>query len=97
VEYSGISETCKHALNTTVKCPSFLGDVSEDNPRLTSEQLTELCTSGCQTSLTDVRKTIASGCDNTDVITFEGADWPGKFFFSDDLNDNIDLCSNTYH
>lgn len=82
MDYPGISESCKHALNTTVqKCPSFLGDVSEDNPRLISAQLSELCTSDCQTSLTDVRKTIVSGCKKTDVITYEGADWPGKLLF----------------
>lgn len=79
-----------------MKCPSFLGDVSEGNPRLTSEQLSELCTTGCQTSLTDVRKTIASGCNNMDVITYEGADWPGMFL-SSELNDGIDVCSNTHH
>lgn len=96
VDYPGISETCKQALNTTVKCPSSLGDVSEGNPRLTSEQLSELCTSDCQASLTDVRRTIAHGCNNTDVITYEAVDWPGMFL-SSELNYGIDVCSNTHH
>lgn len=82
VNYPSISEACARALNTTVsKCPSFLGDVSGDNSRLTSEQLVELCTSDCHASLTSVQKTITTGCNKTDSISLNGIDQPGKSDF----------------
>lgn len=80
VDYPGISDVCADALNTTLTgCPSLLASVAVDNPRLSSDQLLELCTSGCQTSLRDVRQGIANACDqDSDIISYDGVDWPGK-------------------
>lgn len=79
LDYPEISENCMEALNTTVpNCPSLLIRVSVNNPRLDSEQLTALCTPTCRTALTNVRQTIASGCNlDTDVVEFDGVVWPG--------------------
>lgn len=79
VDYPGIGDTCADALNTTVSnCPYFLGSVSIDNPRLDSDQLSLLCTSDCRTSLTSVRQTIATGCNqDSDIISLDDIDWPG--------------------
>lgn len=83
VNHPGMSESCQNALNTTVsKCPSFLGEVSVDNPRLTSEQLSELCTADCQTSLRNARENIAGSCHENDVIDLDEVNWPGMFDFS---------------
>ena len=82
MNYPGISEACARALKTTVsRCPSFLGEVSGDNPRLTSEQLAELCTSDCHASLTSVQEAIATGCNKADSIFLNGIDQPGKSNF----------------
>ena len=82
VDYPGISAACSTALNTTLTtCPSLLGSVSVDNPRLDSASLILLCTSGCQSELTSVRQTIASGCNlASDIITYEDIDYPGEEF-----------------
>jgi hypothetical protein len=80
VDYPDISDTCTDALNSTLSgCPSLLASVALDNPRLTSDQLGELCTSGCHTSLQNVRQKIAKACDqDSDIISYDGVDWPGK-------------------
>lgn len=80
VDYPGISDACADALNSTLSgCPSLLASVSIDNPRLTSDQLSELCTSECRTSLQDVRQEIANACNqDSDIISYDGIDWPGK-------------------
>lgn len=82
IDYPGISDSCSTALNTTLtSCPSLLGSVSVDNPRLDSDSLALLCTSDCQSELTSVRQTIASGCDlASDIITYEDIDYPGMEF-----------------
>ena len=82
VNYPEISDPCSQALNTTVaSCPAFLRDIALDNPRLTSDQLSYLCTPDCHTSLTNVRKTIADGCSaKSDVIFFDGIYWPGVYY-----------------
>ncbi|OBT53418.1 hypothetical protein VE04_07002 [Pseudogymnoascus sp. 24MN13] len=74
LDYPGVSENCMEALNTTApNCPSFLIGVSATNPRLDSEQFTALCTPACRTALTNVRQTIALGCNlDTDVVEFDG-------------------------
>lgn len=102
VNYPGISDSCSQALNTTVaNCPAFLRGIALDNPRLTSDQLSYLCTSDCHTSLINVRKTIADGCNaKSDVIFFEGIDWPGMYPVLCNshwaIYSNI-LCSYAYH
>lgn len=53
-----------------------------DNPRLTSEQLSELCTADCQTSLRNARENIAGSCHENDVIDLDEVNWPGIFDFS---------------
>jgi hypothetical protein len=82
IDYPGISASCSTALNTTLTtCPSLLGSVSVDNPRLDSASLALLCTSGCQSELTSVRKTVASGCElASDIITYEDINYPGEDF-----------------
>lgn len=79
LDYPGVSENCAEALNTTMPgCPSFLIRVSVDNPRLNSDQLTNLCTSRCRSSMTSVRQVIASTCNkNTDVVNIDDVIWPG--------------------
>lgn len=79
LDYPGASENCMEALSTIApNCPSFLIGVSVNNPRLDSEQLAALCTPACRTALTNVRQTIASGCNlDTDVVEFDGVIWPG--------------------
>ena len=91
VDYPGISDTCADALNSTLTdCPSLLASVAIDNPRLTSDQLGDLCTSGCRTSLQNVRQGIAKACNqDSDIISYGGVDWPGKwslFVYFADLN-----------
>lgn len=78
--WQNVSESCVEALNTTVSdCPSFLGVVSVNTPRLKSDQLEQLCTQACKTSLADVRVTIEAGCDShTDTMEWEGVVWPGE-------------------
>ncbi|KAK6950779.1 hypothetical protein Daesc_007304 [Daldinia eschscholtzii] len=87
LDYPGISDACIDALNTTVsKCPGFLVSVSIDNPRLNSEQLSSLCTSDCRTSLTNARKTIASGCNQkSDTLTLDGVVWPASGKYCDEV------------
>jgi hypothetical protein len=81
IEYPGISDACADALNSTLSgCPSLLASVSIDNPRLSSGQLVDLCTSECQTSLRDVHLIIAKACgQNSDIISYDNVDWPGKW------------------
>lgn len=99
VEYPGLSDSCLQALNTTVtNCPGFLGSISVDNPRLRSEQLSWLCTSDCQTSLQDVRKTIVNGCSaKSDNITYGGTVWPGTCSLSLLITGSDSYCSYIHH
>ena len=79
--YPGVSDACTQALNTTVaNCPAFLGVVSVNNPRLSSDQLKSLCTIDCHNSLTSARQTIAQGCTNasSDIIVYDYIAYPGN-------------------
>ncbi|OTB16721.1 carbohydrate-binding module family 50 protein [Daldinia sp. EC12] len=103
LDYPGISDACSDALNTTVsKCPGFLVSVSIDNPRLNPEQLSSLCTSDCRTSLTNARKTIASGCNQkSDTLTLDGVVWPAtyvidRFLYTRDISCRKDKASGKY-
>lgn len=79
LDYPGLSENCLEALNSTVTaCPSFLIQVSVNNPRLNSEELQALCNNGCLESLRSVRQIIQNGCNtNKDVVQFDGVVFPG--------------------
>jgi hypothetical protein len=79
-DWQNVSDSCATALNTTVaNCPSFLNAVSIDTPRLKSDQLSQLCTPECKTSLANVRSTIAAGCDSgSDTVEWEGTIYPGN-------------------
>lgn len=87
VSWPNITDSCAKALNTTVhNCPTFLGHVSVDTPRLKRDQLAQLCTKDCQTSLASVRKTIAAGCDSdNNIIEWDGVGWPGKSWSNNGL------------
>jgi len=91
VDYPGLEDQCQQALNTTVTgCPAFLGSISVDNPRLTSDQLSWLCTSDCQASLHSVQKTIANACGaESDTISYDGTDWPGTYSMPDSFSRNL--------
>lgn len=79
VNYPGISQSCSEALNTTLPgCPWLLFSVSVDNPRLTPNELSQLCTSDCHASLKSARKIIAEGCNHdSDIIAYDETNWPG--------------------
>ncbi|GAW18021.1 hypothetical protein ANO14919_074900 [Xylariales sp. No.14919] len=103
IDYPGVSPACVSALNTTVLgCPSFLISISVDNPRLNSEQLSSLCTSGCRSSLEDTRKIIASACNQTsDVFTLNHVTWPvtyiiDRFLFTQTLSCRKDSASGEF-
>ena len=56
VDYTGISELCVQALNTTLSaCPPFLLTSASDNFRLPGDRLELLCQSECLDSLNTVR------------------------------------------
>lgn len=84
IGYPGLSDGCLNALNTTIKaCPLLLADAALDNPRLNSEQLTELCTASCYSSLSSVRDTISVGCNApNDTIEFDSVVYPGNLHLS---------------
>ncbi|GAW21816.1 hypothetical protein ANO14919_113410 [Xylariales sp. No.14919] len=80
--WPNISTPCFNALNSTVKdCPGLLGDVSVNNDRLRSDQLTALCTTACQSGLKTSRQTILKGCTGpSDVIHFyDGNVYPATY------------------
>lgn len=96
VNHPGMSESCQNALNTILsKCPSLLGEVAVDNPRLTSEQLSELCTADCQTSLRNAREKITGSCHENDVINLDEVDWPGMLYYSYPW-DSLFVCGLTF-
>ncbi|KAL2812859.1 hypothetical protein BJX63DRAFT_432363 [Aspergillus granulosus] len=92
VEYPGLSDACVNALNTTVSCPPFLSSAAENNPRLSSEQLVELCTPSCQASLSSARQKIAQSCNqDSDIISYDGLNWPAtmiivRFIYTNNLS-----------
>ncbi|KAK2038552.1 LysM domain-containing protein [Colletotrichum somersetense] len=79
--YPNLSQSCYQALNTTVQdCPGFLATHAASVPRLESHMLEALCTSGCKSSLTTARRTIALGCGaRTDVVEFDLVVYPATY------------------
>lgn len=78
--YPGLSEDCVDAVSTTANdCPGLLLLVSQDDRRLKSDELAELCTTSCRTSLVSVRSTIVTACAS-DVVEIDAVTYPATFF-----------------
>ncbi|KAH6871038.1 hypothetical protein B0T10DRAFT_611351 [Thelonectria olida] len=67
------TEECKTSMNQTLKCSSLLGDFEADSVDLSAADLTELCTSSCNSSLVQLQEEINKACPkSSNSITIDG-------------------------
>lgn len=85
IDFTGISEPCVLAINTTLSaCPPSLLDSADNNFRLPADKLARLCQNECLNSLNVVRDKIISSCNSTsDLLTWQARKWPGGLAFNE--------------
>ena len=81
VSYPQLSESCVEALNTTVGgCPGLLMLVAQKHRYLHHDELTDICTTDCRSSLASVRAIIALACNAaSDVVEIAPVTYPGAW------------------
>ncbi|KAL7622002.1 hypothetical protein AAE478_007503 [Parahypoxylon ruwenzoriense] len=80
VDYPGLSDACKGALNTSVSCPLFLSQRSSNGGILDAGSVNALCTDSCSTSLKNTRDIIEAACNSdTDTIVFSTGRQPASY------------------
>jgi hypothetical protein len=84
------TEECKTSLNQTLKCSSLLGYFEADSIDLSVADLTELCTSSCNSSLFQLQEEISKACPkSSNSITIGGETYAAT--------DNINSFVDTYN
>ncbi|RSL61181.1 hypothetical protein CEP51_013670 [Fusarium floridanum] len=86
--FEGITPTCKAALNKVLDCDTLLARYGPEGIMPSVEQMTEICTATCHSSLVQFKKDIQKACPVESNIVH----WPdgSNFTGTDNINEFID-------
>ncbi|TPX15256.1 uncharacterized protein E0L32_004533 [Thyridium curvatum] len=80
VDYPGLSDGCKKALNTSVACPLLLSNRALSNNILDLDSAKALCVDSCYRSLQTAKTAIVAACKaSSDTIIFSGSAQPASY------------------